>query len=143
MHHRYASIAVLLILLGAVLVVYGFGVGNQALYSLDVEDAVNASNLQGDTDVIEYDYLEPDMQDAFRGALRTDDRVRLSEKPDFQVVYVHYRDVYYLTEVGVADASQATMVFSIAGGLVLIVLGAIGWYLSRGESSGGLLTTLR
>ncbi|MHB9287271.1 hypothetical protein ACKVMT_09570 [Halobacteriales archaeon Cl-PHB] len=125
---KWDVLAGLLVFAGLVLPLFGLAVGDQANYSLYVEDQVVRDQIEEESDIIEYDYLSPDQQDAFRTGLETDESVSLSPPTDaFDDRYVHYRDVYYRTLVAHGDAAQGTMFFSSLGGLGLITVGGSSW----------------
>jgi len=122
---------VFIVMLGVGLVGYGVVVGDEANYSIGVDDATNESSLDQDIQVVEYDYLEPDMQDSFRKGIKTGGFVNVPNSPEFDTIYVHYRGDYYLLGAAHGDAAQGTMFFSMAGGIGVILFGTLGWYVAR------------
>lgn len=127
---RAEAVLGLLVLVGICLLGYGLLVGNEAVYFLSVEDPASEDETERDVQVLEYDYLEPRTQDAFRAGIQSGEFVKVSRPPRFRVAYVHYRGDRYLTSVAHGDASQTTMTLSIAGGIVLIALGTVGLHRS-------------
>jgi hypothetical protein len=127
MQLRAAGIG-LLVLLGVGLVGYGFAVGDEGRVEIEVLEQVDESDLETEYPMTEYDYLTPKQQDAFRQSLQTGDSVSVDEEPEFTGGYVHYRESYYRVGEANADASNTTMFFSIAAGMLLIGLGILGWY---------------
>lgn len=113
-----------LIVLGFSAMAFGVMTGNEASYYVVVEGTVAEDSLSDEHDVIEYDYLEPHVQDGFREAIETGDSVEIPQPPeDIWGGYVHYRGSYYFSSIEVAGPSQHTMAFSIGAGVVLLLLG--------------------
>jgi hypothetical protein len=91
----------------------------------------SAFNQNPDVDIIEYDYLDPWMQDKFRKALQSNSTVSISRDPGFKSSSaIHYRNRYYGVLINEGDAGLTTMTFSIAGGIGLILTSFGGWYFS-------------
>ena len=107
-------------------------VGERGNYSIDVRPGVAESEIANDTAITEYDDLNPAVQEAFRRGLQSDDRVWLVESPDFESSsVVHYNGSYYPTYIVVGDGGISARPLLMMGGAVLLLVGAIGWLLSR------------
>lgn len=130
-------VVALFVMVGVALIGYGVVVGDEGTISIELSEPTNESNLESDIAVTEYDYLTPEHQDAFRKALQTSDSVEVDEAPEPQGDYIEYRDNYYRLYVEYATASQTTMVFSIAAGIILLLIGGGGWVYSNRLSEGG------
>jgi hypothetical protein len=131
---RNVALAFVLVV-GMGLMLYGALVGDEGTVSIEVSGPDDEST--SDLPRLEYDALTPEHQDAFRKSLRTGENVRVSEAPKEPHSVVHYRGDNYTLVTTWGAAVQTTMVISIAGGVVLILIGSLGWYVS-GRYFGGL-----
>lgn len=134
MRYRNVALAVLLVV-GTGLVLYGAVVGDEGSVSIEVSGANDEAT--SDLPRLEYDALTPELQDAFRKSLETGETVKVSEAPKEPHSVVHYRGDSYTLVTAWGAAVQTTMVLSITAGLLLILIGGLGWYVSGRYLSGG------
>jgi hypothetical protein len=128
---RTQHFAVLLLVGGVVLGGYGALVGDQGDYYIDVNEPVNESEINANSKVVEYGNLSSYVQEAFGQSIESNEAVKISNNPDWDsIVVVHYKDNYYPVFVIVGDANQTTLFFSLLGGAILFLSGAILWYYS-------------
>lgn len=118
------------LVVGVCLVGVGVLVVDGSRHSLDVLPATNESELQDDIRVVEYDRLEPDLQDVFREA-QANGYASISEPPDFDDVYVHYQDAYYRTFPTHGDGRFPARELTVISGIVLVTIGGLGTASSR------------
>lgn len=127
----------IVVIIGCSLIGYGLFVGDEAIWEIDVVP-VDEDEIRDDVPVTEYDDLGPQMQDAFRKGIDSDRFVSVPESPEHWSTNVHYRDSYYRMDTVHGDGAQTTMFFSIVGGIGLIILGSLGWYVARRHGVTGL-----
>lgn len=120
---RRSGLVVVLVLAGVALIGYGLVTGDEGLQWMAV-DPVPAEQVPDGTATIEYDYLTPETQDAFREALESEEEMRFDSRPP-DGEYVRYRDSFYRVTVIFAAANQSAMFFSILGGVGLLLLAGL------------------
>ena len=116
-----------LVVVGMGLIGYGLVVGDEGSISVETSEPIEESDLERDVPVTEYDHLPPDHQDAFRDALQSGEGVQVDEAPEAQGDYIEYRDSYYRLYVEYSAAGKTTMFFSVVGGILLLLIGSVGW----------------
>jgi len=121
-----------LIILGTFSIAGGVFIGGESKYYIRAEQ-VNTSNDSIDNlKQVNYSDMESSTQRQFENAIRTNERVQISEPPQYQSPFVvDYNRSQYKVTLLVADVDRTRMFSLILGGIGMITVAGTVWYYLR------------
>ena len=121
-----------LIILGTFSIAGGVFIGGGSKYYIRAEQ-INTSNDSIDNlKQVNYSDMESSTQRKFENAIRTNERVQISEPPQYQSPFVvDYNRSQYKVTLLVADVDRTRMFSLILGGIGMITVAGAIWYYLR------------
>lgn len=101
-------------------------------YYVDVQAPEAGRDLPDGASVVDYQHLSPAAKRAFKASLETGGKVQIgTSHGGVNSGYVHYEGTYYLTLLATENANNTQEYVLATSGIMLSLLGMIGWWMTR------------